>query len=222
MTELRYRRWGDHVNAHRPGFRPANHTRSVFHALSGVVALLAIQHVFTPNTMVLAAFVFCVWGWGMEVSRRRLPAVNTFLMKVFGPIAHPHESYRINSATWYVTALLALSLTASPMACSLAVIVLGVGDPAAAFVGRRWGRTRLASGRSVEGSLGFVGFAGLAAALTLAIYYPHLGAAQLVTLALVSALAGAIAELVTAGLDDNLVIPLAAAAGASFVAAVFA
>lgn len=210
------------MNVHRPGFRPANHTRSLVHALSGVLALLAIQHVFTPTSMVAAAFVFCAMGWGMEIGRRRSPAVNGFLMKVFGPIAHPHEKHRVNSATWYVTALLALSLTASPMACSLAVIVLGVGDPAAAFVGRRWGRTRLASGRSLEGSLGFVAFAGLAALATLAIYYPNLGTAELLTLALVSALAGALAELLTAGLDDNLVIPLAAAAGASLVTAVFA
>lgn len=210
------------MNAHRPGFRPPNHTRSVVHALSGVGALLVIQHVFTPTTMIAAALAFFVWGWGMEIGRRRSPAVNAFLMKVFGPIAHPHETHRVNSATWYVTALLALSLTASPMACSLAVIVLGIGDPAAAFVGRRWGRTRLASGRSLEGSLGFVGFAGLAAAATLAIYYPAIGAAELLTLSLVSALAGAVAELLTAKLDDNLVIPLAAAAGASLVAAVFA
>lgn len=210
------------MKAHCPGFRPPNHTRSAVHALSGVLALLAIQHVFTPLSMVGAAFAFFVWGWGMEIGRRRSPAVNRFLMKVFGPIAHPHETHRVNSATWYVTALLALSLTASPMACSLAVIVLGIGDPAAAFVGRRWGRTRLASGRSLEGSLGFVIFAGLAAVTTLSIYYPGIGVAELLTLALVSALAGAIAELLTAGLDDNLVIPLAAAAGASLVAAVFA
>lgn len=210
------------MNAHRTGTRPANHTRSLFHALSGVVALLAIQHVFTPSTMIVAAFTFFVLAWSMELGRRRSPAINGFLMKVFGPIAHAHETDRVNSATWYVTALLALSITASPMACSLAVIVLGIGDPAAAFVGRRWGRTRLASGRSLEGSLGFTGFAGLAAVATLAVYYPGLGVAQMVTLALVSALAGAIAELLTAGLDDNLVIPLAAAAGASLVTAVFA
>ncbi|MDP2312043.1 MAG: hypothetical protein Q8P41_03995 [Pseudomonadota bacterium] len=210
------------MNAHRPGTRPANHTRSLVHALSGVLALVIIQHVLTPMSMVLTAFGFFVWAWGMELGRRKVPALNRFLMKVFGPIAHPHETHRVNSATWYVTALLALSLTASPMACSLAVIVLGVGDPAAAFVGRRWGRTRLASGRSLEGSLGFVGFAGLAALLTLAVYYPQLGMVEILMLAFVSALAGALAELLTAGLDDNLVIPLAAAAGASLVAAVFA
>ena len=207
------------MNAHRPGTRPANHTRSIVHALSGVLALLVLQHMLTPATMIVAALICCVWAWGMEIGRRRSPAFNTFLMKIFGPIAHAHETHRVNSATWYCTALLALSLTATPMACSLAVIVLGVGDPAAAFVGRRWGRTRLATGRSLEGALGFVGAAGLAAVATLAIYYPELGAAEMVALALAAAVAGAIAELLTATLDDNLVIPLAAAAGASLVAA---
>ncbi len=209
------------MSAHRPGFRPANHTRSIVHALSGVLALLLIQHVLTPERMVWVAGIFFVCAWGMEIGRRYVPAVNRFLMWVFGPIAHAHEAHRVNSATWYVTALLFLSLTASPMACSLAVIVLGVGDPAAAFVGRRWGRTRLASGRSLEGSLGFVAFAGAAAVATLGVYYPELGLPEIVVLALAAAVAGALAELLTAGLDDNLVIPLAAAAGASLVAAAY-
>jgi dolichol kinase len=43
----------------------------------------------------------------------------------------------------------------------------------------------------------------------------------MLALSLASATAGALAELLTAGLDDNLVIPLAAALGASLVAAAF-
>jgi dolichol kinase len=210
------------LTAHSPGFRPANHTRSLVHALSGVGALFMLQHVLTPITTVWVTLGLCVGAWSMEIGRRHVPAVNRFLMWVFGPIAHAYEATRVNSATWYTTALLALSLTASPMACSLAVIVLGVGDPAAAFVGRRWGRTRLASGRSLEGSLGFVAFAGASALATLAVYYPEIGLAERLLLALVSAVAGALAELLAATLDDNLVIPLAAAAGASLVAAAFA
>jgi dolichol kinase len=210
------------LQSHRPGFRPANLTRSAVHALSGVLALLVIQHVVTtPRAMFGLALGFAVWAWGMEIGRRRSQAVNRLLMRLFGPIAHPHERERINSATWYVTALLALSLTASPMACSLAVIVLGIGDPAASFVGRRFGRHRLASGRSVEGSLGFVVFAAAAAAATLFAYYPALSFGEVAALAFASAAAGALAELLTASLDDNLVIPLAAAAGATLVAAAF-
>lgn len=208
--------------AHTPGSRPPNHTRSLVHAASGVVLLLLIQHVLPPAAMAPVAAIFFVAAWAMEIGRRHSDTVNRFLMWVFGPIAHAYEADKVNSATWYVTALLALSLAASPMVCSLAVIVLGIGDPAAAFIGRRWGRTRLASGRSLEGSLAFVVSASIAAFATLGVYYPTLGLEEMVALALVTALAGAIAELVTAGLDDNLVIPLAAAAGASLVAAVFA
>ncbi len=209
------------MNAHRPGFRPSNTSRSLVHAAGGVLALILIQTVLTPAVIVPVALGLCVWGWGMEIGRRRSAAVNRFLMWIFGPIAHPHERERVNSATWYCTALLALSLTASPMACSLAVIVLGIGDPAAAFVGRRWGRIRFASGRSLEGSLAFVGFATVAAFAMLHVFYPEIGLGERVALAVAAAVAGAVAELVTATLDDNLVIPLAAAAGASLVAAAF-
>lgn len=207
--------------AHAPGTRPTNHVRSLFHALSGVFALLMIQHVLTPSSMIGLASVFFAFAWGLEIGRRHVPGLNRFLMRAFGPVAHAYEADRVNSGTWYVTALLFLSLTASPMACSLAVIVLGVGDPAASFVGRRWGRTRVATGRSLEGSLGFTGAAGLAAMATLLVYYPQLGLAETVVLSLVVAVAGALAELLAASLDDNLVIPLAAAAGASMVSAAF-
>lgn len=209
------------MSAHSPGFRPANHTRSIVHAIGGVVAVLLVQHVLTPDTMVWVAVALFVWAWSMEISRQHFSGINRLLMWAFRPIAHSYEVSRVNSATWYVTALLALSLTASPMACSLAVIVLGIGDPAAAYVGRRWGRTRFKSGRSVEGALGFVAFAGIAAAITLQVYYPELGVQAIVAIALASAVAGAIAELATASLDDNLVIPLATAASATLVAAAF-
>ncbi|MGB1275120.1 MAG: diacylglycerol/polyprenol kinase family protein [Nannocystaceae bacterium] len=134
-------------------------------------------------------------------------------MKVFQPVAHPHETWRINSATWYASALVMLALTGEPIVQTTAVVVLGVGDPIAALVGRRFGRHKLINGRSVEGSLAFLVTSACAAAgVLLALHGLSLVAAT--TIALAAAVPATFAELVSRRVDDNLTIPLSAAAGA--------
>ena len=67
-------------------------------------------------------------------------------MGFLGPIAHPHERYVVNSATWYATSLTLLAVAFEPMAQSIGVIVLGLADPAAGIVGRRFGTRKLREG----------------------------------------------------------------------------
>ena len=99
--------------------------------------------------------MLAVSAWSMEIARRLSDRVNERLMRVFKHVAHPHERYRVNSSTWYVTALLLLALFGTRLSQSLAVVVLAVADPAAALIGRRFGRTRLLDNRSLEGTLAF-------------------------------------------------------------------
>ena len=96
--------------------------------------------------------------------------------------------------------------------------MLGVGDPVAGLIGRRWGRTKLVGGRSLEGSLAFVAAGGIAAAIALIAYYPTLSLGVIAALAFTAALAGALAELLVRKVDDNFSIPVAAGAGCSLVA----
>jgi dolichol kinase len=150
----------------------------------------------------------------MEWSRRRSPAVNAKLMALFAPVAHPHERHGINSATFYVTALLLLGLFAPQRAAEVGVVVLGLADPAAGLIGRRFGRTRLRANRSLEGTLGFVVVGALAAAGWLALVHaPALPV--LAVLAVVAGVSGALTELASTRLDDNFTIPVAVAAAVS-------
>ena len=99
------------------------------------------------------------------------------------------------------------------MAASVALMVLAVGDPTAALIGRRFGRIRLVHGRSLEGSLAFFGAGVLMALAGLLIYYPMLSWWTLAALAGFGALCGAVAELFSRRIDDNLSIPVSAAGG---------
>lgn len=204
--------WDIHV----PSLRPTNYTRNVFHVAWAGVVLVVLGLV--PEAWLLPIVLgFFFAGWTMETTRRLSTRVNRFLMALFGPVAHPHEWYRVNSATWYVSAMLVLCVADVLVAGVAAVAVLGVGDPAAAVIGRRFGRIRIANGRSLEGTAAFVVTAWLAALAALRLLHPELGLGLSVVTALAAAVTGAIAELVARRIDDNFAIPLASAFGAAVV-----
>ena len=200
---------------HVPSLRPTNYRRSLLHVASGAFAVFAIEALPWP-VLTGIAVAWATFAWGCEISRRISPRINALLMKVFGPVAHEHESHRVNSATWYATALLLLSLTQQPLWCVAGVAVLGIGDPVAGLVGRRFGRIRLMHGRSLEGTAAFFASSLLVVfALFVAFHRVSVGTALL--LAGAAGLAGAIAELVSLRVDDNFSIPLSAAAGVALV-----
>src|SRR5580704_1350035 len=111
-----------------PIVRPTNVTRSLFHVASGVVALVLMRLLPGRAWLVGVSAAFAVAGWSMETARRRSAAANAVLMRLFAPVAHAHERHRVNSATWYVTALFALSLFAPLRAAEVGVLVLAVAD----------------------------------------------------------------------------------------------
>jgi dolichol kinase len=177
------------LDIHVPSLRPTNYSRNLLHVAAAA-------------------------AWGLEISRRLSPTVNALCMRVFHRVAHPHETWRVNSSTWYVTAMLGLALTGDAMIAALAVVVLAFADPAAAIIGRRFGRTGLLNGRSLEGSLAFAGVGTLVGFVMLSAYFPALGPSASLMLALAAAAPAAVAELLSRRIDDNLSVPLSAAAGA--------
>ncbi|MBM4377813.1 MAG: hypothetical protein FJ086_00670 [Deltaproteobacteria bacterium] len=201
---------------HVPSLRPTNYKRNLFHVGSALVGLVSIQQM--PLWMVLAfAVAWAVFGWGSEIANRTSKRLRAILFSIFGPFAHPHEHHRVNSATWYATALLLLALTQSKVLCTVGVAVLGFGDPAAAVLGRRFGRLQLMHGRTLEGTLSFVAAATAASFTALSVGYPY-GTRQALAVALAGSAAGALAELVSLRVDDNFTVPLSAACGAWGVA----
>jgi dolichol kinase len=188
--------------------RPANYARNLFHLASAGVALSAVAFLPTRGWLIAVPAGFALYAWSMELFRRFSPRLNERLMRLYGPVAHPHEWYRVNSATWYATALFLLTLFATVPAMMTAVVVLGIADPVAAFVGRRWGAHTLRAGRSLEGTLAFFASATVAAGVVLVLL--HAGTASgMLWLAGLCGLVGATAELFSTNLDDNFTVPLA-------------
>ncbi len=202
---------------HVPSLRPTNYTRNFFHVLGGITVLVLIHHILPPDKIALTAGVLVAAAWTMEITRRFSGGINGVLMRIFSAVAHPHERYRVNSSTWYSMALLALALFMEPLACSLAVVVLATSDPAAAVIGRRWGRRRLTSGRTLEGSLAFVATGTLASLAVMTLYFDNLSPGAMILYALGASIPGAIVEVYSERIDDNFSIPMAVGCGVTLI-----
>jgi dolichol kinase len=202
------------LHVHEPGMRPTNYARNAFHVTSAIGATVLIEWLASPRALLVIALAWAALAWACELARRRSEKVNVLLMRLFSKVAHPHETRRVNSATWYATALVLLAATGSTVLCIAGVVVLGIGDPLAAIVGRAYGRTKLIHGRSLEGTLAFAFSAALACFIAFVVFHPTLGVPLALGAAAAAAISGAAAELVSRRVDDNFSIPLSAAAGA--------
>lgn len=197
---------------HVPSLRPTNYARNLFHITWGLSVLICIETFLTEPRQRWVAGTTFVWAWAMEFFRRRSPWLNETLMKGFGKFAHPHEWHRINSGTWYITALLLLACFSPIMISAVGVGILALADPSAAVIGRRFGRTKLVNGRSLEGTLTFaVVGTGVGLAVLMGIHSQPFGTALIISLA--AAVPAAVAELFSGRIDDNFTIPLTAALG---------
>lgn len=191
--------------------RPMNRARMVMHVAMGGSAVALTVLLPSRAWLVALPLAIAVPAWTAEFLRVRSARVNELMMRLFGPVAHAHERTRVNSSTWFVTGLLLIALSFPRPACAAAVTALALGDTAASLVGRRWGRTRLRSGRSVEGTAAFALVAGAAATLVLRAGFP-MAWAQAALLGSIAGVSGALTELYSERLDDNFSIPVTVAA----------
>lgn len=193
--------------------KPTQYRRNVFHVGMGLVAAGTYQWFLTQGQAVLIMGILLAIVVVLETTRRFWGGWNELLTRnpFFRPIIRPWEQARPNSASWYVLALFLVALVTPKAAAQIGVLVVAFGDPAATLVGRRWGKVKLYRRKSVVGSLAFVA-AAMSACLWVALVQPVvLPPLSLAGMALSVALAGAVVELFSDVVDDNLTVPVAAA-----------
>jgi dolichol kinase len=145
----------------------------------------------------------------LDVARRLSPACNQLFMKtLFKPIARPSEAHKVPSATWYMTSLLIGVIAFPQHAIALAALVLAVGDPAASLAGKKWGRLKLIGSKSWVGTGAFILAATIVCTIFLSLVLPGLAFGHRLGIAAALAAAGAVTELLSGRIDDNLSIPL--------------
>lgn len=172
--------------------------RRIFHAANGtlVVSLLATG-LLTQRQMAVIVAMVLAGGVMVDILRFRVPAIQRLFFKSMSRLASPREAGGVASSTWYLVGML-VTLLAFPLTIAMAsIMVLALGDPAASYVGRRWGRHRIPGDGSVEGTTVF----GVVALGVLLVFFPPL-------YAFAGALAATVVERIPWGLDDNLTLPI--------------
>ena len=199
----------NHLNLrHREGARPLKWGRIALHLGGGLLAAALITESAMPMSWQGFTFSFAGVLLVLDFLRFSVPKFNLGLVKRLEWFAQEHEANRLTSATWFWLAMSVVALAGDRSAYLATLVTLSVGDPAGSIVGRKVRSPTLVHGRTVGGTLAFF----LAASLMVGVLFLRLPVdVSTVRLSLVvmgaSAL-GALIELYTAKLDDNLTVGL--------------
>jgi dolichol kinase len=139
---------------------------------------------------------------GLDMARWSGGRPGDLVTRVLGGVLRPHEAAWFSGAS-YITAAAALCaiLFDRPVAVAALIFII-LGDTAAVFVGRRYGRIHIGR-KTVEGSLAFFAVACLGV-----FWIPQLP----MYVKVIGALVAAVAEALPQPVDDNLFVPLVAGA----------
>jgi len=193
--------------------KPLNLHRNIMHVCIGVTGVSLYETLLTHGTAMGVLGTLAAIFMTLEVTRRIWPRWNAFLVeKAFSKISRPAELKRINSSTWYLVALCLMVFLAPQPAVEVGVLVLAFGDPAAAILGKLFGRRRLWGEKTLVGTLSFVVASVLATFVFLSISPWGLSWGSRFGLIGAVSCAGALIELFSGRLDDNFTIPVACSA----------
>ncbi len=162
------------------------------------LAIPAAVYWLPRRPVVLGLLVITMGFLAAELLRLGHRSVRNVFSRLFGSLIRDHEHTSLTGSTFFlVGSLLTVCVFRRPVAVA-ALCFLILGDSVAALVGRSIGRTRLAAGKTLEGTA-----ANLLVCLAVgAVLLP-------LPLAAVGALAAAVVECLPIPLDDNLRVPLA-------------
>jgi len=171
--------------------------RRVFHAGNGCL-IVALWHfgVLTRGQLLLLLGVALVGGLTIDFLRFRVPIFQRVFFRSLSALASPREAGGVASSTWYLVGVIIALLAFPPAIAKASVLVLALGDPAASYVGRRWGTVRLGDG-SIEGTTAFF----LVALAVLWAFFPPAYAS-------LGAVLATVVERIPWRLDDNLTLPV--------------
>ena len=180
----------------RTGFEPG---RKLVHLASGLVPVGYLWLDLTRRDALVILGILSLPFLALDLGRGYLPSLNRAFLTRFAWAMRGTEEGRLTGAFYsLVGAWLTILLFEKRAACA-ALLILAVGDTAAALVGRALGGRRLFGQKTVAGSLAMLTVSWL-------LGLPFVSS----WVALGGGLAATLVELLPLPVDDNLSIPLAA------------
>jgi dolichol kinase len=184
--------------------------RKLFHLLGGL-GLLSLYFIFGRKTALGLYGALAVLVSVFEFARLRAPALNRFVYSHFSSFIRENEEHKMTGTVPYILGVGISFWAFSAPAASTAVCFLAFGDVAATTVGQRFGKTKIGN-KSLEGTAAFA-----AAALLGGFISSLAGMGMPPLIMIVGALVAAGVELLPLPVNDNLAIPVLAAAAMDLV-----
>lgn len=189
--------------------------RKAIHVSSTAVPLLVW---LLPRPVAIAVLVpVAVLALAIDLARHRIRPFRYHFLRHTRTMLRAHERRGLAGATWMAIAYAAATVLFPRPVAIAAMLFNGLGDAAAALVGRRWGRRRTTWGKSWEGFAAGLAVDGL---IGVGVWMLAPGAVPLAA-ALLGAVTAATVEFAPLPLDDNLRVTLAGGAGIMLGAGLF-
>lgn len=181
--------------------------RKAIHVSSTAVPLLVW---LLPRSAAIALLVpVAALALTIDLARHRIRPFRYHFLRHTRTMLRHHERHGLAGATWMAIAYAAAAVLFPKPVAVAAMLFNGLGDAAAALVGKRWGRRRTAWGKSWEGFA-----AGLLVDLAIGVGAWMLsGGVVSLPAAVLGALVAATVEFAPLPLDDNVRVTLAGGAG---------
>ena len=185
---------------------PQNYYRNIFHMVNGLI-VVSIYLFFVTKAQALSILIpLMIAAIITEITRKISPKFNDFCVDViFGKVSRPKERFQVNSATYYLVAVTTMLALLPQFSFCVGALVLGFGDPLANIIGKKFGKTKIYNEKSLEGTLAFF-VTSFVIIVTFALLNTPLAIVDLLILAFGTSFVGAVVELYSNKLDDNLTI----------------
>ncbi len=176
------------------------------------VSIILICYNTLPRPMAVPVFsCFAVFFITGDILRLRFPGVNKVAMVFMAPFMRESERTQLAGTTYLMAAAWIIIFSFKDPVVNLSLGFLAVADPMASLIGVLYGKTKLISGKSLEGSL-----TAFACCFLISCGYFYFMEVEPVShaliLGLICGVVGALSELIPIGrIDDNFTLPIISA-----------
>lgn len=181
--------------------------RRFFHMGTGVTIATLYWFTFTHQQAIHTLGLVACLLYVTEQVRINYPKLSNRFLPISRFFMRAEEQLKESAMVPYVIAVLLTIITFPKPLALIAIYTLAIADPLSAIIGIRFGKTKIVSHKSVEGSIAFFLSTFL---VSLGIFTLTLGGFGPIALILAGliALLTSIFEMAPIKLDDNLTIPL--------------
>nr|BDT27082.1 phosphatidate cytidylyltransferase [Bacteriovorax sp. HI3] len=187
-------------------------TRKIWHISTGLAGLVAYKKSgISVDNVAYILLAFAVAAFLFEFLRLRNPKVNQVAMLLMKPVMRESERNSVSGLPFYALGVsLALFFFPERIAI-LAILFLIFADPIASFFGILYGRDKILPNKSLQGTIAAFSVCYLATIVYGLIYVGP--STHLLVFAIMAGIIGAISEMCSQFVDDNLCIPVVSGLG---------